>query len=290
MTAFLMAVTVSSAVIGNAFKNSFAKNVLKNQSDNLVFNLAGSILTTLILAAAGGVTKVSGYTLLLSLGMGIFNLLSALLYALALANGPMSLTTLVQLGISLVLSALWGPVFWDEKVTLWQAAGITCILIAMVLVSNAKADKNISPKWLLLTVLAGMVNSMLGLFQKLLTTSEHNDEQMGFLFYAFVLCVIFNLIWLSFTKKKEPVTFKLEGKLLVAALVCGVSMSLQHIINLKLVGALPTVIFFPICTGLRILLIALTGIILFKEKLSKRQVIGFIIGFAALFMVAGIFG
>lgn len=285
-----MAVTVISAVFGNSLKNKFSKQYLKNQSDNLSFNLLGNALVIVILVFAGGAVKVSGYTFRLAVGMGIFNLLAGLLFSLSLANGPMALTTLIQLGISLVLSALIGPVFWNEGISSWQFAGIGFLLVSMVLTSNARVDRNITFKWLFLTVLGGVANSLLGLFQKLLTTSEYAGEQMGFLFYSFILCTLSNVIWLMFSKKKEPVTYRLSGSVLVFAIICGVTMALQHIINLRLVGVLPTVVFFPICTGLRILLTALVGIIIFKEKLSKRQLAGFIIGFAALFMVAGIFG
>ena len=290
INAILMAVTVSSAVFGNALKNKFSKQYLKNQTDNLSFNLVGNALVIVILIFAGGAVKVSGYTLKVAMGMGIFNLLSGLLFSLSLANGPMALTTLIQLGISLVLSALWGPVFWQERITVWQIAGIALLLVSMVLTSNAKVDKNITFKWLIITIAGGMANSALGLFQKFITTSAYADEQMGFLFYAFILCTACNLIWVSLRKKKEPVSFTFDKNITVIALICGVTMSLQHIINLKLVGVLPTVVFFPICTGLRILLTALVGIVIFKEKLSKRQLIGFVIGFASLFMVAGIFG
>ena len=290
MNAILMAVTVGSALLGNAAKNIYSKQYLKNQGDNLAFNLVGHALVILILALFGGATKVSSHTLLLALGMGFFNLLSGLLFNLGLTSGPMALTTLINLGVSLVLSALYGPIFWHESVTVLQLVGIGLILLSMVLTSNAKKEKNITFKWLVLTVIAGVCNSFLGLFQKLFNSSGAEGEQMGFLFYAFVLCTAMNFIWFSFEKKKAPVGFRLEGKTALYALACGGTMAAQHIINLKLVGVLPTVVFFPICTGLRILLTALIGILFFKEKLSKRQLIGFIVGFSAMFLVAGVIG
>lgn len=290
MNALLMAISVGGAIFGNSFKNIFSKKLLKNQSDNLVFNLIGNGLVMLILALAGGAAKVSGQTALYALGMGITSLLAGVLFSLCLTGGPMALTTLIQLGISLVFSALLGPVFWNEKITLLQVAGIVLILISMVLTSNAKIEKNITFKWLALTVICGIFNGTIGLFQKLQTASSRSEEQMGFLFFAFVVCTLSNCLWLTFSRKKVPVTFALKGMGLVSALICGTTTALQHIINLKLVGVLPTVIFFPVCTGSRILLTALVGILLFKEKLSRRQLAGFIIGFGAMFLVTGILG
>ncbi len=288
MNAILMAVTVSSALLGNSFKNIFSKNYLKNQGDNLAFNLVGNALVILIVALFGGAARVSGFTLKVAVGMGVMNLFAGLLFSLCLTCGPMALTTLLQLGISLVMSAMWGPLFWKEGITLFQVIGIILILVSMVLTSNAKVDKNISFKWLILTVICGVANSTLGLFQKILTTSPYKDEQFGFLFYAFIISTLCNCVWLFFARKKEPAGFSFKGMPSVYAVVCGLTMAAQHIINLRLVGELPTVVFFPICTGLRILLTALIGIVVFREKLSKRQLFGFIIGFTAIFLVAGI--
>ena len=290
MNGLLMGITVASALLGNAFKNFFSKQYLKNQTDNLSFNLIGHALVIVILALFGGACAVAPFTLRLSCIMGVANLVSGLLFTLALASGPMALTTLINLGISLVASALWGPIFWNEKITAFQFGGIVLMLLAMTLTSNAKVDKNITFKWVILTIAAGFANSSLGLLQKVLTTSEYKDQQMGFLFYAFTVCTVCNMVWFLLRKKKEPVSFQYNRILLVGSLVCGATMAAQHIINLRLVGILPTVVFFPICTGLRILLTALMGIVIFKEKLSKRQAVGFAIGFISLFFIAGIFG
>ena len=293
VTAVLMCATVFAAVLGNFCKNTFCKDTLKNQSDNLYFNLIGNLLVLVFVTILGGAQAAAKTTFLNGTGMGIFNLLSGLLYALALANGPMSLTTLIQLGISLVVSALLGPIFWGEPISIYQGVGIVLILLSMVLTSNTKVDKNVTVKWLVLTILAGATNASLGLFQKLQNESAFKEQQMQFLFWTFVFSTVLNLIWLILrtkTGKKEPVTFRMKGKALLFAVICGCTMCTQHIINLKMVGVLPTAIFFPLCSGSRILLTALLGIFWFREKLSKRQLIGFLIGFAALMLVAGVFG
>lgn len=290
MNALLMALSVGSAILYNSLKNIFSKKQLKNSSDNLAFNLIGNAAVVAVLFFAGGAAHVSRYTLAVAAGMGVSNLLGGLLFTICLASGPMALTSLLQLGISLVVSALLGPLFWDENISLWQAAGIVLMLLSMVLTTNTRTEKNITVKWLLLNIAGGVVCGTQGLFQKLLTTSSHAGEQMGFLFYSFILCTVFNLGWLMLSDRKEPVTCRMKGSVLANALVCGLLIAAMNIINLKLVAVLPTVVFFPVCTGLRILLTALADILLFKEKLSRRQFAGFAAGFAAMFLVAGIFG
>ena len=91
-------------------------------------------------------------------------------------------------------------------------------------------------------------------------------------------------------REKEPVTISLKGFILISALIVGATTATQHIINLKLVAEMPAAMFFPICSGSRILLSALVDVVFFKEKLSKRQIASFILGFGAIMMLAGVFG
>lgn len=293
MHALLMVITVSSCVLGNSIKNAFAKKDLKNQSDNLIFNLIGNALAILVMALFGGAAAVHRPTVLLAAVFGFANLLSGLTFTSALKLGPMSLSSLLILSGSMICSTLVNSIVYREGMpTVIQLIGIVLILISMVLASNAKADKNITPLWIGVVLLSAAMNGSLGIIQKIQASSAFPAEQMQFLFWTFIFCTVFNLIWLLLNTKvkKEPVTVAVNRKLTGSALLVGATTSAQHIINLKLVAELPSAVFFPICSGSRILLSGLVDIVLFKTKLSVRQVISFVLGFAAIMMVAGVFG
>jgi len=291
MYALLMAVTVSSCVLGNSVKNRFAKRDLKNQSDNLIFNLIGNALCILIMAAAGGAREVHSSTILLSVIFGIMNLLSGLTFTTALQLGPMSLSSLIILCGSMITSTAVNSIAFAEGMpSAIQFIGIILIIISMVLVSNAKVDKNITALWFVIVLVSGLCNGSLGVIQKLQSRSAFPGEQMQFLFWTFIFSTLFNLIWLMLSKKKNPVTVKVNRIFLISALIVGVTTAAQHIINLKLVSVLPSTVFFPICSGSRILLTGLVDMLVFRTRLSRRQLISFVIGFAAIMMLAGVFG
>lgn len=293
MNALLMIITICSCILGNSVKNRFAKNQLKNQSDNLLYNLAGNALSILILLCFGGISTTHPVTILLAAVFGLANLLSGLTYTTSLKNGPMSLTALIVLGGSLIVSTVIGTAAFGESVSTLQIIGIVLILVSMVLSSDTKVETNITAAWIVIVLISAAFNGSLGVIQKIQTKSAFPNEKFPFLFWTFIFSTVFNLIWLVLSKntgKKEPVTISLRGKLLIAALVVGATTAAQHIINLLLVARMPAAVFFPICSGARIILSALVDMVVFKEKLSKKQVVSFILGFFAVMMIAGVFG
>ena len=289
MHALLMALTISSCVLGNSIKNNFAKSRLKNQSDNLIFNLAGNVLCIAVMICFGGLGRIHAQTVLLGMLFGILNLISGVTYTLGLKHGPMSLSALIILGGSMIVSTVMGMLCFSESASILQIGGIVIMLICMVLVSDTKVDTNITASWLIIVAVSGFFNGLLGIVQKLQGNSLYPEEKMEFLLWTFIFCSIFNVIWLlinSKTGKKEPVTIKLKGLLLVSALIVGLTTAAQHIINLKLVTEMPAAVFFPICSGGRILISTLVDIVIFRERLSVRQVISFVLGFAAIMIIA----
>ena len=65
----------------------------------------------------------------------------------------------------------------------------------------------------------------------------------------------------------------------------GVSTAANHKLNLYLSGVLPSAVFFPAVNGGPLVLASLTAFIFFKERLSKKQWIGLLIGTAAVFLL-----
>ena len=60
---------------------------------------------------------------------------------------------------------------------------------------------------------------------------------------------------------------------------------IMNYINLKLSGVLPSQLFFPLINGSSIVLSSIMSVIIFKEKLSKRQTIGLIGGIVSLIAI-----
>jgi drug/metabolite transporter (DMT)-like permease len=96
-----------------------------------------------------------------------------------------------------------------------------------------------------------------------------------FLFFTFLSALILCLALMVYRKERLGAKELLYGALL------GVPNFLSSLFILKALGSIPGVIVFPTYSVATILVVALTGLLVFREKLSKKQIFG-----AALICIA----
>ena len=77
-------------------------------------------------------------------------------------------------------------------------------------------------------------------------------------------------------------------KKLIVPLCLGVCVGLLNFLNLNLSGKLPSVILFPVYNVGSMLLSSLISALIYKDKPTKRQGIGFAIGIVAI-LIVGVF-
>ena len=275
--------------------NKVAKACIQTQSDNLLFSLYNRIVTTLVLMIYARTFYLHPVTLLLAAAFAFVSVVCSVMHILAYKNGPMSLTTLISSGGSLIISSLAGILFFGESVTPVQVAGIILILLVIYLLSDVKqgGSGNIQPLWIPVIILAAVLNGGQGIIQKLQGATPYTDEKPVFLLYTFLIGVFLIAIWLWLnmnTGKKEPVTLEKPSVLIGPAVISGICIAVVNVINLKLAIEVPAPIFFPLYCGGSIIFSTLVSSLVFKEKLTTKQKISFVIGFVAIFMVANIIG
>ena len=212
---------------------------------------------------------------------------------LAVLNGAMLLGGLILLQIStrnngVVLSSLFmklgllvpfavSILFFHEMPTWLQVAGF-CLAIAAIVVFNLKKDGGNSRfgiGLLLLLLLSGGVDAAIKTFEEL-GPAALSDHFLCFSFsVAFVLC-----IGLVMAKRERP-----DGK----ALLYGAGIGIVNFFSSKFVlGALtqiPAVVLFPTYSVATMLVVTLSGIVFFRERLEKRQWLAFAGVIAALILL-----
>jgi drug/metabolite transporter (DMT)-like permease len=126
------------------------------------------------------------------------------------------------------------------------------------------------------------------IIQKVHQNSDFKAELAPFIFYALLFASLFSLI-LSFVFKGDGVTkrtaiYKSKPSLLLI-FIDGAIIGILNFANLKLAGTIPAVIHFPVYNVCSMLLIAVMGRILFKEKIGARKLVGFGIGLIAITII-----
>ncbi|MBR4960097.1 MAG: EamA family transporter [Clostridia bacterium] len=272
----------------NVFSNSFSKNYLKNNTDVYKFNTfmyAGSLAVMVVMLFVEG-CKLSLYTV----GMAfLFALVSggmqtALLRALR--HGPLSFVNFIQTSGGLVIPALFGALFLKQGIKLLQVIALPILILSMALVMDLRGEKKTRDqkggRWLPDAILSMVCCGLVGVLQTLHQESDHSDELYSFLAVTFFFIVLMNLVPWLMGEKKEPANFSMRTRAFVQPVGSGVFMGIVNVVNLFLIGVMPSVIFFPIANGGLLTMTILAAVVFFRERLKPVQWVGIVIGIAAM--------
>lgn len=212
---------------------------------------------------------------------------------LAAANGTMLLGGLILLQIStrnngVVLSSLFmklgllvpfvaSILFFHEMPTWLQVAGF-CLAIAAIVVFNLKKDgagNRFGMGLILLLLLNGGVDTAIKTFEAL-GPAALSDHFLCLSFsVAFVLCA-----GLVIFKKERP-----DGKALLYGGLIGVANFFSSKFVLAALTQIPAVVLFPTYSVATMLVVTLSGVIFFRERLGKQQWVAFAGVIAALVLL-----
>ena len=222
---------------------------------------------------------------------GAFYCMASILTYIALGCGSFVLTNLF-LSYSLLFSVGYGLIVLKEPATLLTYIGLILMMISVFLVrgkkEKASAKENaprvkLSPKWVICVALSVIGSGMFGVMQKLqqvkfLKTCDNEFMIVTLLFSAITLFLI-GII----TNGKNLLHILRHGG--IYASVAGLSNGATNLLNLVVNAMIPISIAAPTRSGVKIVMSFLISLIIFKEKLSKRQTIGVIIGAIALILL-----
>ena len=276
MIVFQAVISISSVVLQNCILNKVCKKDLSTTNHVYRFNAlmyAVCIILFGILAISGG---FSLFTAALGLLFGVVTALSNYYKMLSLSTGPMHITLLITTS-SMIIPTMSG-VFFGESFSLPKLCLVFVLIFFIYLSLEKQNGAKIKGRWLVFCALAFIFQGSIGVLQKVHQSSSHKGESGSFLLIAFICSFIYSII----RTKKGFKALNFTKKHCIFAFVCGICTFIMNFLNLHLSGLLPSQLFFPLINGSAIVLSSLASIILFKEKLNKKQIIGLCGGILSL--------
>lgn len=250
--------------------------------------LSGGMALVLLLFA-GGFSGVSLKALAIS-AIGAVALGSNLFFGLeALKSGAMVLSSMAG-SAGLLLPCVFGIFMFDEPMSLMQLFGILLLIFSgwLLIGYSKKLKGSFTPRTMLLLIGSMLSNGFTMVAQKMFSKYLPDVSVSVFSFLAFGLVGVGMCVGLvpQLTKKEK----REEIKKLPKALWfygAGLSTILLIINQLATIAAkvIPSAIMFPINDGGATIITALTGAIVFKEKLTARSVAGLALGIASLIVI-----
>lgn len=294
MNYFLMLLSVSASTTKSLLSKKL--NAVGNcryglaLSNSLIFSSAlAGILLFAVLTGFGGISPL---TVFLSLLYACAITAAQLLYMEALGCGAVSVTAFIY-ACGFLLPTAAGVLFWHEALTVTKASGTLLLLLAFFLiVRNPKkagqageTQSGAGLKWKLCSFGAMTMSGVLGILQKVHQTSAHKGELNSFLVLALSGALLLSLL-LAFLFRGERENVAFTGGLTAAALICGVIFGGANILNLKLSGLVPATVQFPLVNGGTIILTAVMGRIVYRERLTWRKRAGILVGILAIYIIS----
>lgn len=193
----------------------------------------------------------------------------------AIASGPLSLTTLI-VSFSLMLPTLYGLIFLSDPISIGLFPGLILLVASLFLINKCDKGVKINTKWLISVAFSFLGNGFCTIVQKMQQVRFDGGYKNEFMIIALAITVIVCLI-MALTKERNIV--KQQSALGVAlGLLCGVANGAVNLFVMILSGRMPVSLMFPIISAGGIVATFIISTVFYKEKLSRPQLIGFILG------------
>lgn len=259
----------------NTFCNAICFNTIIFATSALLFVkwIAGSHIQT---AAFGAV-------------FGLLTVLFQAFYMMAMSNGNVSLTVMI-VNFSMIIPIGFSLIFYNEKMTAFQMIGILLVITALLL-SLEKGDKKYKSfkKWLFLAVCASLINGCLAVCQKIFASGEYGIENKGFVAWAYITALIISVlvcIFLKFHKSsQENSLLKITPQIAALGIFAGAILAVFQWLNTYAVSVINSAILFLSYNGGSMVLSALLGVLLLRDKLTKKQICSVVLGAAAVIIL-----
>lgn len=278
----LVLATFCSASIAILFKISAEKR-LNSQVVTVMNYLTASVVSLVLIINSKAmnidfVSRDFRQAVLLGFLTGVLFLTSFVIYQKSVSRNGASLSGMfAKLGI--LVPMLVSIVIWSELPTLVQTLGIVVAILAIGIVNLKSGDhmKTVLSIPLLLSLfLAGGVAEFLNkVFQK----SASMDYKPIFLFVVFTTALLISLFLMIRQGRKSEKRMN--------AVIMGIFVGIPNLFSsfflLDALDVFPAAIVFPTYSAGSILMITLTSVLFFKEKLLSKDKLA--IGFTAIGLI-----
>ncbi len=243
------------------------------------FNSLIGLFTAIIFFGVNGFKiNVTWYSLIMATIYATLIMVYTVLSFKLLKEGSMALYTLFLMTGGMLLPYVFGLIFLNEPFSWPKTIGLVVIMSGVVL-SNLKSKSSTNATVLILCLIVFVLNGFVSITSKLHqsgTTFPTVNTNEFVVLTGLVKFVVAGFLFLISKKDGSEATEKRPNAILLiivltlaSAVVQGISSSLQLMSAIKL----PASVLYPFITGGTIIFSSISGVILFKDKVSKQLVI-----------------
>lgn len=205
--------------------------------------------------------------------------LSNICGVLAIAEGPLSLSSLM-ISYSLMIPTLYGIVFLNEPVSVAFLVGAGLLAVSLFLVNRKTETCRIRLRWLILVFLSFVGNGLCSTFQKMQQLAFDGAYKNEFMILSLATVSTVLAAAALIGARGNFKTELYHARFLAPA--SGVMNGAVNLLVMILSGMMSVSVMFPLISAGGIVVTYLVSKFLYKEKLTKMQMVGFVIGLASI--------
>ena len=276
-------------VVQNISNKMYSEHFKNSVYTLMVFNAIALALGTAILAALMKPAMIPAEGMLFALAFGVLFVLTITMIVVTMSRGPLGPSGLI-IDMNIVITVLFGALFWKEPLTPVQLAALMILLTVIVLLAlpEQKETARMRIGWLLTALLTMLLNGALNIVQASAFMVCENLSSSDFTFWSLLMgmpvCLLLagglRLFAGARLDRQEPLR-----KLPLIATGQGVGTAVAYYFHNEALLLLPSVIVFPVVVGVENGLLTLSSILFFKEKFTLRKGVALGLGLIGILMI-----
>lgn len=251
--------------------------------------LVSAVLSVFLLSDIERIFSVSPLGMAISVLGGIAMFCSSLCSMTALKNGVQLVLSSLFSSMSILIPTIASVFLFDEAMSIWQIAGVAALLYAAyLLLGITKATyQNFSMTGLFLLLGLFLADGLTMLAQKCYPYYEPEADTAVYTFLAFGTAFVLTGIMsgVEMVRTKTSAARVLNKDILTGGAVLAVMLFVIMYLGILAVPLIPAVVLYSLVAGGTLIIAFLVGAIVFKEPVTKRNIIGLVISIAALVVI-----
>ena len=248
--------------------------------NSIVFGVVG--LSTLLLIVG---KPLSGLTIITAALYASLSVIFQLFYIMALEKGPISIIVLIT-NFATVITAVAGTLLFREDFRPTGIIGLVLIIISMLLTVKTGEQKK-DNKGFVFGFIAMFASAGATLVQRFHQKTEFSGERNSFTSISYLLAMLIALAVLMLLRtKKSGEKIRTKKGFIITGIITGIVLAAYQLMLIYMSGVSNSLFMYPTLIALTMSINIAMCRIVFKERLSLQQKIGFIVGAAAVIVIS----
>ena len=274
--------TASLATLKMSCQSAFAKKGVHSTADGVFFNMLIFFFASLIFLPY--LFTAPPAVFLFGMIYAVCNVSFQLFYTRALSAGNVSVAVMFA-NFGMLVPILLSCILYGDRPSLLRILGILLTVLAFLVTVKRGAGKS-EKTYLVFALLSMLMNGASLSVQKLYGKQGIGGGSFSFVAASYLCCALLSAaVYAVLALRGQKKTFRVTRLPILAAFCAGGSLACYLALNTYAARVIDGSFHYPAHSGGAILLSTLAGVLLFHDKLSKRQIAACALGLAAIVLM-----